>query len=47
MLHSSVQFIDILVSIFGFREFGRRRADTYKSGHYIDTIHMDILSTEF
>jgi RimJ/RimL family protein N-acetyltransferase len=31
----------------GFREFGRRRASTYKDGRRLDTVHMDILSTEF
>jgi RimJ/RimL family protein N-acetyltransferase len=31
----------------GFREFGRRRSSTFKNGGYLDTVYMDILSTEF
>jgi RimJ/RimL family protein N-acetyltransferase len=31
----------------GFREFGRRRASTYKDGSYFDTVYMDILAPEF
>ena len=31
----------------GFREFGRRRASAFKHGDYLDTVYMDILSTEF
>ncbi|MDR2590882.1 MAG: GNAT family N-acetyltransferase [Oscillospiraceae bacterium] len=31
----------------GFQEFGRRRSSTFKNGCYLDTVHMDILSTEF
>jgi RimJ/RimL family protein N-acetyltransferase len=31
----------------GFREFGRRRSCTYKGGRYLDTVHMDIISSEF
>lgn len=31
----------------GFREFGRRRECTFKDGHYIDLIHMEIMDTEF
>jgi RimJ/RimL family protein N-acetyltransferase len=30
----------------GFREFGRRRSSTFKSGNYLDTVYMDILRHE-
>jgi len=30
----------------GFKEFGRRRESFFKSGSYVDDIHMDILETD-
>lgn len=31
----------------GFREFGRRRDATFKSGKYVDVVYMEILDSEF
>jgi RimJ/RimL family protein N-acetyltransferase len=31
----------------GFKEFGRRRESKFHSGGYVDTVHMDILDSEF
>lgn len=31
----------------GFKEFGRQRQSRYVNGKYYDTIHMDILKSEF
>jgi len=31
----------------GFREFGRRHDSEFKDGKYIDSVHMEILDTDF